>query len=141
MKIEADLKTPGFAAAPEIVLQFEPAQLIFLASGQGPFTLAAGLSSATGTAGAFLPMASLIPGYKPQQENALPVAQADVAKADVTGGSAGAAGPLVAAQPPSEGMPTRSLVLWGVLLVGALALGLMAWVLLRQTRQAAGPGQ
>jgi hypothetical protein len=141
MKIEADLKTPGFAAAPEIVLQFEPAQLIFLASGQGPFTLAAGLASATGAAGAFLPMASLIPGYKAQQENSLPVAQADVSKADVTGGSAGAAGPLVAAQPPSQGMPTRSLVLWGVLLAGALALGLMAWVLLKQTRQPAKPGQ
>ncbi|MEO7885927.1 MAG: DUF3999 family protein, partial [Polaromonas sp.] len=28
IKIEADLKTPGFAAAPEIVLQFEPAQLV-----------------------------------------------------------------------------------------------------------------
>ena len=141
MKIEADLKTPGFAAAPEIVLQFEPAQLIFLASGQGPFTLAAGLASSTGAAGAFLPMASLIPGYKAQQENALPVAQADVSKADITGGSAGAAGPLVAAQPASQGVPTRTLVLWGVLLVGALALGLMAWVLLKQTRQPAKPGQ
>lgn len=141
MKIEADLKTPGFAVAPEIVLQFEPAQLIFLASGQGPFTLAAGLASSTGAAGAFLPMASLIPGYKAQQENSLPVAQADVAKADITGGSAGAAGPLVAAQPPSQGMPTRTLVLWGILLAGALALGLMAWVLLKQTRQATEPGQ
>lgn len=140
MKIEADLKTPGFAAAPEIVLQFEPAQLIFLASGQGPFTLAAGLASSTGAAGAFLPMASLIPGYKAQQENSLPVAQADVSKADVTGGSAGAAGPLVAAPPPSQGMPTRTLVLWGILLAGALALGLMAWVLLKQTRQAPKQG-
>jgi hypothetical protein len=48
VKIEADAKTPGFASAPDIVLQFEPAQLVFLASGQGPFTLAAGLAGPAG---------------------------------------------------------------------------------------------
>jgi hypothetical protein len=141
VKIEADAKTPGFASAPDIVLQFEPAQLVFLASGQGPFTLAAGLAGPTGAAGAFLPMASLIPGYKASQENALPVAKADVSKADATGGSAGLAGPLVAAQAPGDGIPTRSLVLWGILLLGALALGAMAWVLMKQTRQPPVQGQ
>lgn len=133
VKIEADAKTPGFAAAPEIALQFEPAQVVFLASGQGPFTLAAGLAGQAGAAGAFLPMASLIPNYKAAQENTLPLAQADVSRADVTGGSQG--GPLVAAQPPG-GMPTRSLVLWGILLLGVLALAGMAWGLLKQTQKA-----
>ncbi|AYQ28274.1 MULTISPECIES: DUF3999 domain-containing protein [unclassified Polaromonas] len=135
VKIEADAKTPGFASAPDIALQFEPAQLVFLASGQGPFTLAAGLAGPAGAAGAFLPMASLIPGYKAAQENALPLAKADVSKADATGGSAGVGGPLVAAQAPGDGIPTRTLVLWGILLLGALALGAMAWVLMKQTRQ------
>jgi hypothetical protein len=130
VKIEADAKTPGFAAAPEITLQFEPAQLVFLASGQGPFTLAAGQASA---AAAFLPMASLIPNYQSSQENALPLAQADVAKADVTGG--GLAGPLVAGSPQGDGLPTRSLVLWGILLLGVLALAGMAWGLLKQTKK------
>ncbi|CAN7442760.1 DUF3999 domain-containing protein [Polaromonas sp. LjRoot131] len=130
VKIEADAKTPGFAAAPEITLQFEPAQLVFLASGQGPFTLAAGQASA---AAAFLPMASLIPNYQASQENALPLAQADVAKADVTGG--GLAGPLVAGSPQGDGLPTRSLVLWGILLLGVLALAGMAWGLLKQTKK------
>jgi hypothetical protein len=132
VKIEADAKTPGFASAPDIVLQFEPAQLVFLASGQGPFTLAAGLAGPAGAAAAFLPMSSLIPGYKASQENALPLAKADVSKAE---GGAGVAGPLVAAQAPGDGIPTRTLVLWGILLAGALALGAMAWVLMKQTRQ------
>jgi hypothetical protein len=133
MKIEADAKTPGFAAAPDIVLQFEPAQLVFLASGSGPFTLAAGLAGPSGAAGAFLPMASLIPGYKASQENTLPQAQLDVARMDITGGAV--PGPLVAAQAGSDGVPTRSLVLWGILLLGVLALAGMAWVLLKQTKK------
>jgi hypothetical protein len=141
VKIEADAKTPGFASAPDIVLQFEPAQLVFLASGQGPFTLAAGLAGPAGAAAAFLPMSSLIPGYKASQENALPLAKADVSKAEASGGSAHVAGPLVAAQAPGDGIPTRTLVLWGILLAGALALGAMAWVLMKQTRQPPAQGQ
>jgi len=135
IKIEADPKTPGFAAAPALALQFEPAQLVFLASGQGPFTLAAGLPGATAAASAFLPLASLVPGYQPAQENQLPVALADVARADITGGQP-ADGALVPAAAASGGISTRSAVLWGVLLAGVAALGFMAWLLLRQTRQA-----
>ena len=135
IKIEADPKTPGFAAAPALALQFEPAQLVFLASGQGPFTLAAGLPGATAAASAFLPLASLVPGYQPAQENTLPVALADVARADITGGQP-ADGALVPAAAASGGISTRSAVLWGVLLAGVAALGLMAWLLLLQTKQA-----
>ncbi|CAN7652596.1 DUF3999 domain-containing protein [Acidovorax sp. LjRoot194] len=138
VKIEADAKSAGFAAAPDIALQFEPAQLVFLASGQGPFTLAAGLPGASAAASAFLPLASLVPGYQPQQENTLPLAMADVARADITGGKP-ADGPLVAAATASDGLPTRSWVLWGVLLAGVGALGLMAWLLMRQTKPASQP--
>ena len=134
VKIEADPKTPGFAAAPEVALQFEPVQLVFLASGQGPFTLAAGLTGATGAASAFLPLASLVPGYQPQQENSLPLAQVDVARADITGGPP-AGGALVPAAAVSSGVSLRSAVLWGVLVAGVAALALMAWLLLRQTQQ------
>lgn len=134
IKIEADPKTPGFAVAPALALQFVPAQLVFLASGQGPFTLAAGLPGATAAASAFLPLASLVPGYQPAQENQLPVALADVARADITGGQP-ADGALVPAAAASGGISTRSAVLWGVLLAGVAALGLMAWLLLRQTKQ------
>ncbi|EJE49229.1 hypothetical protein PMI14_06343 [Acidovorax sp. CF316] len=135
IKIEADPKTPGFAAAPEMALQFEPAQLVFLASGQGPFTLAAGLPGASAAASAFLPLASLVPGYQPAQENQLPMALADVARADITGGKPEDSARVPAAA-ASGGISTRSAVLWGVLLAGVGALALMAWLLLRQTRRA-----
>lgn len=135
VKIEADAKTPGFSAAPEIALQFEPAQLVFLASGQGPFTLAAGLPGASAPASPFLPLASLVPGYQPAQENTLPVALADVARADITGGKP-AGGALVSSEAANDGMSTRSWILWAVLLAGVGALALMAWLLLRQTKQA-----
>lgn len=135
LKIEADAKTPGFAAAPEIALQFEPAQLVFLASGQGPFTLAAGLPGAAAAASAFLPLPSLVPGYQSAQENTLPLARADVARADVAAGQP-AGDALVPAAAPSDGISTRSAVLWGVLLGGVAALAAMAWLLLRQTKQA-----
>ena len=135
VKIEADAKTPGFAAAPEVALQFEPVQLVFLASGPGPFTLAAGLPSPPAAPSAYLPLASLIPGYQPGQENSLPLAQVDVARADLPGGPP-AGGALVPAAAPSEGISTRSAVLWGVLLAGVGALAVMAWLLLRQTRRA-----
>jgi Protein of unknown function (DUF3999) len=131
IRIEADKKTAGFAEAPDIALQFEPAQIIFLASGQGPFTLAVGLAGDGKLLSPYLPLASLIPGYQPMQENTLAAAQADVARID---GAVAAAGPLVAAQPASDGLPSRSLLLWGILLAGTLALALMAWALHRQTR-------
>ena len=135
IKVEADPKTPGFAATPEMALQFEPAQLVFLASGQGPFTLTAGLPGASAATSAFLPMASLVPGYQPAQENQLPMALADAARADITGGKP-KDGALVPAAAASGGISTRSAVLWGVLLAGVGALALMAWLLLRQTRRA-----
>lgn len=135
IRIEADPNTPGFAAAPEMALQFEPAQLVFLASGQGPFTLAAGLPGTSAAASAFLPLASLVPGYQPAQENQLPMALADAARADITGGKP-IDSALVPAAAASSGISTRSAVLWGVLLAGVGALALMAWLLLRQTRRA-----
>ncbi len=124
IKIEADKKTAGFAAVPEVSAQFEPAQVVFLASGGAPFTLAAGLADA---ASAYLPLASLMPGYQSGQENSLPLARADISA------SAVAASPVATAQAPSNAPPTRSLVLWGVLLLGVAVLGVMAWVLMKQT--------
>lgn len=121
IKIEADKKTAGFAAAPDVSVLFEPVQLVFLASGAGPFTLAVG---AANVASAYLSLPSLMPGYQPGQESKLPLALVE------TGG----AGPaIVAFGAASNSIATRSLVLWGVLIAGALALGVMAWVLMRQS--------
>ena len=121
IKIEADKKTLGFAAAPEVSVLFEPVQLVFLASGAGPFTLAVG---AANLSSAYLPLPSMMPGYQSGQENKLPLAKVEASAA----GSA-----IVASSAASDGIPTRSLVLWGVLIAGALALGAMAWALMKQS--------
>ncbi|AIY39217.1 putative transmembrane protein [Collimonas arenae] len=126
IKIEADKKTPGFSALPAIALEFEPAQIVALVNGQPPFTLAAGLANA---ASPYLPMQSLMPGYQAAQENSLPLATIDSSPA------------AVQATASRDGMPTRTLILWGVLLVAALALGAMAWVLLKQNNKAAAEDQ
>ena len=121
IKIEADKKTPGFAAAPVVTVLFDPVQLVFLANGAGPFTLAAG---AANLSSAYLPLPSLMPGYQSGQENKLPLVTLE----------SGDAGPvIVASGAVSDSMPTRSLVLWGVLIAGALALGAMAWALMKQS--------
>lgn len=121
IKIEADKKTPGFAAAPEVSVLFDPVQLVFLANGAGPFTLAVGAADAPS---AYLPLPSVMPGYQQGQENKLPLATLE----------AGGAGPvIVGSSAASDSIPTRSLVLWGVLIAGALALGAMAWVLMKQS--------
>lgn len=126
IKIEADQKTPGFAAPPDITLLFEPAQIVFLTSGQPPFTLAVGLSQAAST---YLPIQTLIPAYQSGQENALPLARIETAVMTRIN-------PSVSAQSASDAMPRRNLVLWAVLLLGTLALALMAWVLIKPGKPA-----
>lgn len=133
--MQADAKTPGFGAPPAITLQFEPVQIVFLPSGTGPFVLAVGRA---GTAGAYLPISSLMPDYRAGQENTLPLAQTETA--GLPGAGAGAApgqtaSLVVAAPGTGNGLPLRSLVLWVVLLLGVLALALMAGVLFRQAKQ------
>jgi hypothetical protein len=142
LQLQADAKTPGFGAPPAISLQFEPVQIVFLASGSGPFVLAAGRA---GTAGAYLPISSLMPDYRSGQENTLPLAQAELAgqpgvAGTGTGAASGQTAPLVVAAPGTgDGLPLRSWVLWGVLLLGVLALALMAGVLFRQAKQPSAP--
>jgi hypothetical protein len=123
IKIEADKKTTGFAAVPQVSALFESAHIVFLASGNAPFTLALGLPSAVA---AYLPLVSLMPGYANGQENTLPVARVEAS-------SAAATVAVPQAQSASNALPTRSLVLWGVLLLGVLLLGVMAWALMKQT--------
>ena len=136
IRVEADTKTPGFTAPPAVSVEFDPVQLVFVASGDAPFTLAAGLpaTDAQAAASAYLPLQSLVPGYQPAQENTLPLARTEVA-------AAGAANVPASVQAPdlSDKTSTKTMVLWGVLLAGVLALGLMAWALARQTRKVGAP--
>jgi hypothetical protein len=127
LRLEADTKTSGFASAPAVTVHFELTQLVFVASGAAPFTLAVGLANA---ASSYLPLASLVPGYQAGQENTLPLARVDADEAVVV---------PTAALSTSDAPTTRSLVLWGILLLGVLLLALMAWLLAKQTSKPAQP--
>lgn len=118
-RVEADAASPGFTEPPQVTAWLAPAQLVFVASGSPPFTLAAGRADAPAV---YLPLASLIPGYEPGAQARLPAASL-------------AAAPAVTAAPTTAAgaqRDTRSWILWAILLAGVLALGGMAWVLARQ---------
>lgn len=126
IKIEANKRTAGFGIAPEVSAMFDPIQIIFLASGVAPFNFAAGLSEAPS---AYMPLVSLVPGYRSDKENTLPLAR--FATKIVTSTNL----PIAKATSLSNTPPTRSFLLWGILLSGVTALGLMAYALLKQTKK------
>lgn len=109
---------------PVLRLGWTPAQLVFLARGMPPFTLAFGQRSAGGQQ---LPLESLLPGYRAGAEAALPVAAAGRPRA-LGGHDAPPAGQED--DPPAD---WKRWLLWGILLAGVALLALMARHLLRQT--------
>ena len=120
-RVEADPASPGFTAPLQITALLAPVQLVFVASGQPPFTLAAGRADAVDIQ---LPLASLLPGYEPGAQAKLPAAALAAASAPATA--------AVSTAPPGSQRDPRQWTLWAVLLAGVLVLGGMAWALLRQ---------
>ena len=119
-RVEADAASPGFAAPPQVTAWLAPVQLVFVASGPPPFTLAAGRADAPA---ASLPLPSLMPGYEPGAQARLPAA------------ALAAPTPQPAAVPttaPGAQHDMKRWTLWAILLLGVLALGGMAWALVRQ---------
>lgn len=125
-RLRVDPRSGGLGAgAPVLRLAWTPTQLVFLARGNPPFTLAFGQRNARP---AQLPLASLVPGYQPGLEASLPLA------------ATGPALPLGGHNAPAPGQEDRPppdwkrWLLWGVLLLGVGLLALMAHSLLRQPR-------
>lgn len=136
-RIEADAASAGFTAAPQITALLAPAQLVFVASGSGPYTLAAGRPQAEQEGeSAYLGLASLIPGYAPGKQHTLPAASLGPPQAGVPAAASAAASlpsGSVAARPVSGQTPSgQQMALWAVLAAGVLALALMAWRLMRR---------
>ncbi|MDR0274353.1 MAG: DUF3999 domain-containing protein [Burkholderiaceae bacterium] len=119
-RMEAGPASPGFTAPPQITALLAPVQLVFVASGAPPFTLAAGRFDAADTR---LPLASLLPGYEPGAQAKLPAATLAAASATPN---------AVPTTTPGHQRDLQQWTLWAVLLAGVLALGGMAWALLRQ---------
>ncbi|MEO8811142.1 MAG: DUF3999 family protein [Rhodanobacter sp.] len=116
------------AQPPTLRVAWRPDVFVFLAEGSGPYSLLAGSHAARR---ADYPLATALERVRP------PAAGADWRPPLAMPGAASVAGgpaALLAPKPPFEW--TR-LLLWLVLIGGALAVAAMAWSLLRQSRREA----
>ena len=108
------------SGVPSMEVQWKPAQLVFVARGDAPFSLAFGKPEATPAA---LPISTLIPRYERLAEMRLPQA---------TLGEVASGPPPTRLERLAGQINTRRVVLWAILLAGVGALGFMAWRLRRQ---------
>jgi hypothetical protein len=118
LKLEVDDRGGGLGAqAPELSVAVQATQVVFLARGEGPFTLAVGNAEAKA---ANLPLNTLIPDFVPQRLATLGTAQPTTAPVANM-----AAATVIAA--PAPGVDFKRLGLWAVLVAGVLLLGWMAF--------------
>ncbi|HUP98235.1 MAG TPA: DUF3999 domain-containing protein [Usitatibacter sp.] len=104
--------------APTLDVRWRPAQVVFVARGDTPFSLAFGDTAAPAVA---MPVSAMLPNYERLAELKLPLARA--------GTTAAAPEPSRWAQMWREASPRR-LTLWGILVGGVALLGFIAWRLL-----------
>jgi hypothetical protein len=124
LRLEASNGADLTGAQLQATAEFEPVQLLFLTTGEGPFQLAAGRAGTTPAALPLSTIASALESRKPEELPAATIGTATVTKPD--------AGPLARFWPGAA--PGKTTVLWGVLLAGVLLLAGVAWSLLRQLR-------
>ncbi|MGZ0718675.1 DUF3999 domain-containing protein [Pseudomonas palleroniana] len=121
LKLQVDERGGGLGIeAPALRFAVRSTQLVFLARGEPPFTLALGNASVKA---ANLPLSTLIPDYSAERLKAL-------GQASVTG-EVVVKTPAVAVS-PEVGSDWKKFGLWAVLLLGVAALGAMAYSLLRK---------
>ena len=125
LQIKLDARAGGVGAIPlQVKIAIAPQQLVFLARGDGPFTLAWGLVGANASA---LPLTTLVPAYRYQ--DGLPGNRASIEtdKNSPAGGQVD----RKAANEKIDSAVLNQWVLWGVLVGGAILLLWMAWKLIR----------
>ncbi len=120
-RLRPQVKAAGEGQPPSIEVQWRPAELVFVARGDPPFTLAFGARDARATS---IPVSSLIPNYERGAERKLAFATL---------------GAVTTAPPPPPpmtifGTTPRKAGLWAVLVIGVLVLGFMAWRLMGQMK-------
>lgn len=114
------------ATRPALRLTWQPATLVFLANGNGPYTLAVGREHATPVVQGIEQVA---PGFSAAELKKLESATAGPAKQQQSGAATDAG-----ASDAATSANRRLIVLWGVLLLGVAVLGFMVWRLLRPSR-------
>lgn len=121
LRLQVDERGGGLGVeAPGLHFAVRATQLLFLARGEPPFTLALGNSSVKA---ANLPLSTLIPDYSAERLKTL-------GQATVTG-EAVVKTPAAVVSPEAV-TDWKKLGLWAVLLLGVAALGAMAYSLLRK---------
>jgi hypothetical protein len=121
LKLTVDERGGGLGTqAPTVKYAVRATQLVFLARGPGPYTLA--LGSATAKA-ASLPLSTLIPDYSPAKLATLGRASVDVGAVPT---------PAAATVPVSVDTDWKKFGLWAVLLLSVLFLAAMAFSMLRK---------
>ena len=122
LKLTVDERGGGLGVqAPTIKFAVRATQLVFLARGPGPYTLALGSSTVKA---ANLPLATLIPDFKPQK-------LASLGKASVQGEAVGTQTSTATTAAVAE-TNWKKIGLWAVLLLSVVFLGAMAFSLLRK---------
>jgi hypothetical protein len=134
-RITADARGGGFGAGTvRMEAAWLPHQLVFAARGEGPFVLAFGNAHAQPVA---FPVTTLVPGYRAQDEYALPAAKLGALAENPRAGSSRWPDWLREAD-------GKRVTLWALLLAGVAVLAVMAWRLSRQVqappRDRAPPG-
>lgn len=114
-------------ARPALRLSWQPATLVFLASGNSPYTLAVGRERA---APVVRELNQVAPGFSDAELQKLEQASVGPATQQQGSGASDASAALEAAGAARQ----RLLVLWGVLLLGVAVLAFMVWRLVRPSR-------
>lgn len=121
LRLQVDERGGGLGKqAPRLQVALRSTQVVFLARGSAPYTLAIGKA---GAASAALPLSTLVPGYEPAR-----LAQLGVAVAEAQATSAAS----VASDSAQQDADWKRYGLWAVLLLGVALLGAMALSLLRK---------
>lgn len=130
LRVEALLGMPLPTQGLRATVEFKPVELVFLASGSGPFELAVGRAQTIPAAVDATLLTQVVQGPL----EALPLAQISQAHMAPDASSTAALQRVL-----PTGVEPRKLVLWVVLLAGVLLLAGVAWALMRQLAAKTGP--
>ncbi len=126
LTIQGENSVVSFTTAPQISAQIMPIDLAFVASAPGPFKVEVQRLGSDNRGTELLPIKTLIPGYQLGDENKLSVAKVN-SESVVATPTAAATTEAKSAMPP-----TKTLILWAVLLAGVILLAFLAFSLSKQ---------
>ncbi len=121
--LRVDPRLNPLPQGPQLAFALQPAQIVFLASGEAPYTLATGNKDAKD---ASLAPATLVPGFGNPDSP-------EIANAGIEAASSPPEPGTPAAVPaPAPERDWKKIALWSVLVLGVVGMAAMAWQLLRQ---------